>query len=189
MNLLNPWKVDTHRPVPKRVIDAVEELNNLATNTTKAKYKIITYLGYQYTDGIYHAILTMQTMNFADKEYKGISILKFKDFKDKCILFGINQLLEENGQYGEYRIDPMVYNSEYNNIPDGSMNAFYSVTSGWVNMHVEPVALLATKIVNGINNIFIAEVYPIYEDAEPSLKMLTISVCGNKQTLDIDDIL
>ena len=55
------------------------------------------------------------------------------------------------------------------------MKAFSGVLNGWVGVSSEPIALVATKVVKGVNYVFLCKCTTAYPNAEPTIKLVIVN--------------
>ena len=164
--------------MPQKVATAIGELSE---NLMGASYEPIAYLGKQVVNGVNHAVLALQTLVLA-QPVKNIVILKFNEKDMDCNLIGIETLVQSGPACGGYNVDPKVGDE----IGEDALKAFEKVTAGWVGSTVCPVALLATKVVKGIDMLFACTVTPVYPGAKASFKLVLVN--GLTGTLDFEDV-
>lgn len=174
------WKVNVVLDgMPQKVATAFGELSETLVG---AVYDPIAYLGSQTANGTNHAVLAKQTI-VAGVDHTNIVILKFNEKGMNCSLYGIEMVMQSGGAFGGFTIDPKVKDD----IPKEAMEAFKTVTEGWVGADIEPIAYLGSKVVKGIDVVFLAQVTGVYPGAEPEVKLIVVN--GLTRTIDFEDIL
>ena len=172
------WKIEAVvGSMPQKVASAFGALNLVG-----ASYEPIAYLGKQVVNGTNHAVLALQTI-VSKEPHKNVVIMKFNEKGMDCTLYSIETLLEEGAIFGGLNIDPKVIKD----VDPDTMASFESVVNGWVGSKIDPVALLATKVVKGVDLTFLAVVTPVYPNATPSLKLVTVNALAH--TIDFADVL
>ena len=165
--------------MPQKVATAFSEL---AETLVGASYEPIAYLGSQTVNGINHAVLAKQTL-ITGLDQVNIVIVKFNEKEMDCSLYGIETILEGGPAYGGYNVN-VVAGAD---LTEEFMERFNAVTGGWVGTTIVPVALVATKVVKGINEVYVCTVTPVVPDAKASLKLVTIN--STTKTVDFEDLL
>ena len=127
----------------------------LTENLLGAEYDPIAYLGSQIVNGTNHAILAEQTL-ITGKDVKNIVIMVINEKPGDidgtgCSIVSIKSVLEDRGLDGGYNIDAKT------EIPSDAQEVFDKAFAGFVGSNVQPFALLATQVVNGIKYVFAAE--------------------------------
>ena len=120
-----------------------------------ADYQPIAYLGSKLVNGTNHAILCEQTL-VTGKDVKSIVLVvlneKPGDIDGTAFsIVGIDNLLSNGGALGGFNIAPTT------TIPDEAKAVFDKAFQGFLGSNVKPFALLATKIVHGVEYAFAAE--------------------------------
>ncbi len=165
--------------MPQKVATALGELSEKLVG---ASYEPIAYLGKQQVNGTNYCVLAVQTIVTKDP-HKNIVLMKFNEKGMDCTLYSIEPLLEEGGAFGGLKIDPKVGKD----IDVDALKTFESVTEGWLGMHIEPIALLATRVVKGVELTFLAKVVGVYPGATPEVMLITVN--GVTKTLDFEEVL
>ena len=177
---LGSWQVE---PIvgsyPQKVATAI---GNLGEELLGAVYEPIAYLGSQTANGINHAVLAKQTI-VAGIDHTNIVILKFNEKGMDCSLYAVEPVMQGGSAFGGYTIDPKVGKD----IPAEDLETFHSVTEGWLGNDIEVIAKLASKVVKGIDLVFLAKVTGVYPDAQPNATLIVVN--GLTRTLDFVDIL
>lgn len=166
--------------LPQKVATAFGKVQETIIGAT---YEPVAYLGSQIANGTNHAVLAQQTIANSTGT-KNAVILKFNERGMDCSLYAIEQLVDSNDAvFGGYSVNIVAGND----IPAEAVQAFKDVTCGWVGTKIEPVALLATKVVKGVDYTFLAMVTPVVQDATASVKLVTVNSLAN--TIDFVDVL
>ena len=163
--------------LPEKVATAVSALSDTLVG---AEYTPIAYLGSQLVNGTNHAVLAEQLIT-SGKDTKNIVVLIFNEKGMECTLVGITPVLESGGDLGGINIDVEI------DIPDDANNVFNDATDVFLGSKIEPFALLATQVTNGINYTFAAVVTPVTAHPIPKVSLVTIN--KNYGIIDITDIL
>ena len=176
---LGGWKINpVVGAMPQKVATGFGEA---AEKLMGADYEPICYLGSQTAHGVNHAVLAKQTLVVPGAK-PNIVLMKFNEKGMDCTLYAIEPVIE-NGALGGYTIDPKTGDD----IDENALKTFNDVTAGMVGSAIHPVALLASKVVKGVNLVFLCTVTPIYPGAEASAKLVTVN--GLTKTIDFEDIL
>ena len=165
--------------MPQKVATAMGELSETLVGAT---YDPIAYLGSQVVNGTNHAVLAKQTL-ITGVDQVNIVIIKFSEREMTCSLYGIETILEGGPSFGGYNINVVTGDD----LTEEFMERFNSVTGGWVGANVTPVALIATKVVKGINEVYVCTVTPVVPNAKATLKLVTIN--STTKTIDFEDLL
>lgn len=174
------WKVNpVVGAMPQKVASAVGALGETLLGAT---YEPIAYLASQQANGINHAVLAKQTV-ISGVDSVNIVILKFNEKDMECSLYAIEEVLKAGQEFGGYAIDVKVGND----IPESASETFTDVTKNWVGTDVKPIALLASKVVKGVNFTFAAKVTPVVRNPVPSIKLVTVN--SLMHTIDFVDVL
>lgn len=164
------WKinVNTHS-MPQKVATAMVELTNQLTG---AEYEMIAYLGSQEVNGTNHAVLAEQTV-LTGRDSKNIVILVFneKPNEKEATLVSIDRILEAGLPLGGTKIDVKIGED----IPENVMEIWTDARQRCLGSKMIPVALLGTKVTNGINYIFIATVDAQIPGSEIELALITVN--------------
>ena len=178
--LFGSWKVNVVTGgLPQKVATAFGNLNETMVG---ASYEPIALLGQQVANGTNYAVLAKQTLVTKDPQ-TNIVILKFNEKEMDCTLYAIETVLEGNNLFGGLSIDPKVGKE----IDPDSLAAFEAVTNGWVGTDIKPVALLASKVVKGVDLTWLCVVTPVYPGAAPTVKLVTTNSVAH--TIDFADVL
>lgn len=160
--------VNTHS-LPQKVASAMSALETQLIGT---KYKAIAYLGTQIVNGTNHAVLAEQTV-LTGKDSKNIVILVFNEKPDnkEATLVSIDRILEGGPSLGGTNID--VKDDE--NIPEEVMEIWTDACHHCLGSRMTPIALLGTKVTNGINYIFIATVDSQLPESRVELALIIVN--------------
>ena len=87
------------------------------------------------------------------------------------------------GGWSAYADDPTV-------IPQEALDAFSKAIDGLVGCTYEPIALLGTQVVSGMNYCLLCRLTAVYPDAEPGYALVYVyqSLDGSCQLLRVEDI-
>lgn len=87
------------------------------------------------------------------------------------------------GGWSAYADDPTT-------IPQEALDAFNKAIDGLVGCTYEPIALLGTQVVSGMNYCLLCRLTVVYSDAEPSYALVYVyqSLDGSCQLLRVEDI-
>lgn len=164
------WNVEinTHS-LPQKVASAMSALK---TQLIGAEYKMIAYLGSQLVNGTNHAVLAEQTV-LTGKDSKNIVILIFNEKPDdkKATLISIDRILEEGSPLGGTKIDVKLAED----IPEEIMSIWTDARQHHIGSKLVPIALLGTKITNGINYIFIVTVDSLLPESKLELNLIVVN--------------
>lgn len=175
------WKINpiVGGAMPQKVatefVEATEKLIG-------ATYDPIAYLGAQLANGTNHAILATQKIASGNQQ-TNVVIMKFNEKGMDCTLYAIEPVLQGGAAFGGYNVNPVTGKD----IPEEAMKAFDQVMSGFVGSHSDPIALLGTKVVKGVNYCFICKTIGVYPNAEPTLKLVIVNPLTN--TVDFETLL
>ena len=177
---LGAWNINVvTEGMPQKVATAFSEA---ASTLLGAEYTPIAYLGSQMANGINHAVVAEQTI-VSGKDHKNIVLMKFNENGMECHLFAIEPHVQEGGEFGGYVVNAKLGKD----IDSEAIASFNAVMDGFVGSKVELVAQLATKVVKGINYVFLATVTGVYPDAKQQVKMVTVNSLMNH--VDFADVL
>lgn len=130
--------------------------DKLFEGMTGASYEFLSYLGSKVTNGINHAILAEQRLIVA-KDVRSIVLIvvnqKPEDIKGENLsIVDIRTLVSDGGQkMGGLNISPTT------DIPAEIMEVFNKHFNGFLGSNIKPIALLATRVVNGMEYTFAVE--------------------------------
>lgn len=164
------WKIDVNTSgMPQKVASAMTALE---TQLVGAEYKMIAYLGSQVVNGTNHAVLAEQTV-LTGRDSKNIVILVFneKPNEKEATLISIDRILESGLPLGGTNIDVKVGED----IPEDIMEIWTDACHHCLGSRMIPVALLGTKVTNGINYIFVATVDSQLPGSELELALITVN--------------
>ena len=93
----------------------------------------------------------------------------------------VNAFAEETPLVGGWDMEMLT------EIPDDALLSFNAALEDWVGVAYDPVALLGSQVVNGVNYIFLCKATVIYPGATPDWAFVTIHVDwqGNAEIQDI----
>ena len=159
------WEITNIVPgpdMPQKIATAVSELNETMIG---ADYEAIAYIGEQVVNGINHAVLAKQILTTGrDTENIVLLIFNEKPGEIKLTLSAVERVLEGGFEFGGVDID-------VNNVPDEVRDAL----TGFVGSNIEPVMLLATQVVHGINFYVLAKSTPVVPDAKAKAVIMKIN--------------
>jgi hypothetical protein len=181
MDTVGSWNVDVVvGSLPEKVATAFAQLNELYG----AEYTPIAYLGSQVVNGTNHAVLAEQLL-ITGKDTKNVVLVIFneKPGEMKLTLVNIERVVEGGFGEGGTVVDVKT------NIPVDAKVIFDKTLAGFVGSTVEPFALLATQVVNGVDYIFAAEVTPVIDQVNAPKKVANVTVNELAGTVKFDDIL
>ena len=117
-----------------------------------ASYDFIAYLGSQVVNGTNHALLMKQTL-VTGKDVENIVLVILNEKPgdkggESLSVVEIRTLFSSGGALGGYTINPQI------NIPADAKAEFDKHFAGFTGANLEPFALLATQVVNGIAYVF-----------------------------------
>jgi len=143
-SLFGSWEVNIIiGSFPQKIIAAYDKLEETMVG---AKYEPIAMLAKQVANGTNYAMLAQQTI-ITKQPQKNIVVMKFNESDMDCVLYSIEPILIGNNLYGGLKIDPKIGHE----IDPEFIESFKSTTQGWLGVKLEPVILLATKVVKGID--------------------------------------
>jgi hypothetical protein len=181
-NMLGSWNINVVVDgMPEKVATAVSKLNEQLLG---AEYTPIAYLGSQVVNGTNHAVLAEQLL-ITGRDTKNIVLIIFNEKPSSGIedltLVAIERVVEGGEGMGAVEVNVKT------DIPVDAKVAFASVIGDFVGSDVEPFALLATQVVNGVDYIFAAEVTSV--TAAPVKKVCKVTVNELNKTVSFVDIL
>ena len=167
--MLGSWKVDVAvGTMPEKVATAFGKLGETLIG---AEYTPIAYLGCQLVNGVNHAVLAEQLV-LSGKDTKNIVVVIFNEkvgSMDDLTLVNIERVVEGGAPMGGTQIDVKT------DIPVDAKEVFDAAFDGWVGSNVEPFALLATQVVNGINYVFVTKVTSVTLEPQTSVDIVVIN--------------
>jgi hypothetical protein len=164
--MFGKWNVEINlNGMPQKVATAMSALSDRLIG---AEYTPIAYLGSQLANGTNHAVLAEQLLT-TGRDTKNIVLLIFNEKGKSCDLVNIERVVEAGGELGGTQIDVKT------EIPKEAMNLFEDALAGWVGCRIEPFALLATKLVKGLDYIFITKVTPASRDYDVTVELVTVN--------------
>jgi hypothetical protein len=180
--MLGSWNINVVVDgMPEKVATAVSKLNEQLLG---AEYTPIAYLGSQVVNGTNHAVLAEQLL-ITGRDTKNVVLIIFNEKPSSGIedltLVAIERVVEGGEGMGAVEVNVKT------DIPVDAKEAFASVIGGFVGSDVEPFALLATQVVNGVDYIFAAEVTSV--TAAPAKKVCKVTVNELNKTVSFVDIL
>jgi hypothetical protein len=178
--MLGEWTIDVITDaMPEKVATAIGKLNETLLG---AEYVPIAYLGQQVVNGINHAVLAEQTI-ITGKDVKNVVLIIFNEKPNtmELALVNIERVVEGGNGAGAVEVDPKT------DIPTDAKLAFDVALGGFVGSDVEPFALLATQVTEGINYIFAAEVTPATREPKKIVSTVTVNTMLN--SISFTDIL
>lgn len=181
-NMLGSWNINVVVDgMPEKVATAVSKLNEQLLG---AEYTPIAYLGSQVVNGTNHAVLAEQLL-ITGRDTKNVVLIIFNEKPSSGIedltLVAIERVVEGGEGMGAVEVNVKT------DIPVDAKVAFASVIGDFVGSDVEPFALLATQVVNGVDYIFTAEVTSV--TAAPAKKVCKVTVNELNKTVSFVDIL
>lgn len=177
---MGSWKIEVNtNGMPQKVATAMGEINETLVG---AEYTPIAYLGSQLVNGTNHAVLAEQTV-LTGHDSKNIVIIVFNEKPNDMHLtiVGIDRIVESGDGMGGVAVDVKT------DIPAEAKTAWDDAFTGFVGSKVEPIALVGTQVVNGINYIFVAELTAVTAESEE--KVCVVTVNDRLKTVDFTDIL
>jgi len=178
--MVGSWNVKiSTNGMPQKVATAVSAL---AEQLMGVEYEPIAYLGSQVVNGTNHAVLAKQTI-LSGRDTTNVVVLIFNEKPNdmEATLVSIERVVEGGAPLGGIKVDPQT------TIPADAQEAWNTAFSSFVGSKVDPIALLATQVVNGINYIFAAEIAPLAPNAESRVVLVTINPTTG--TLSFADVL
>lgn len=162
------WNVDVSiGTMPQKVATAFSALNDMVGTS----YTEIAYLGSQSVNGTNHAVLAEQTI-LTGKDTKNIVLIIFNE-KDGDMniptVVSIERIVEGTTGFGGTAIDIKT------NIPAEEKELFDKAFAQFVGSKVEPKALLATRVSEGVDYAFLVEVSAVVADAEKKVGIVTVN--------------
>lgn len=166
------WNVDIAiGSMPQKIATAFAKFDDMVG----ANYVPIAYLGSQVVNGTNHAVLAEQTI-LTGKDTKNIVLIIFNekagDMNDPTVV-NIERIIEGSTGFGGTSIDIKT------DIPEEEMELFSKALAGFVGSNVEPKALLATRVAEGVDYAFLAEISPVAVDAEKKAGIITVNGLTN----------
>ena len=166
--MVGSWNVKiVTNGMPQKVATA---FSALAEQLIGAEYEPIAYLGSQVVNGTNHAVLAKQTI-LSGRDTTNVVVLIFNEKPNdmKATLVSIERVVEGGAPLGGIHIDPKT------EIPADAKEAWDTAFVNFVGSKVEPAALLATQVVNGVNYIFVAEIAPLVPNAVSQVVLVTVN--------------
>lgn len=161
---LGSWNIKIAvNAMPEKLATAFGELQIVG-----AEYTPIAYLGSQVVNGINHAVLAEQLL-LTGKDTKNVVVMIFNEKEDKFTLSNIERVVESGSGMGAVTVDVKT------DIPDDAKAVFDKAFTGFVGSKVEPFALLATQVVNGVDYIFAAEVTTVTKEPVSYVSLVTVN--------------
>ena len=161
---LGSWNIKIAvNAMPEKLATAFGELQIIG-----AEYTPIAYLGSQVVNGINHAVLAEQLL-LTGKDTKNVVVMIFNEKEDKFTLSNIERVVESGSGMGAVTVDVKT------DIPDDAKAVFDKAFTGFVGSKVEPFALLATQVVNGVDYIFAAEVTTVTKEPVSYVSLVTVN--------------
>jgi len=166
--------------MPEKIATAVSKVNEQFVG---AEYTPIAYVGSQVVNGTNHAVLAEQLL-VTGKDQKNVVLLIFNEKGMGVDLVAIERIVQSGEALGGTVVDVKT------DIPEDAQKTFDRVLGGFVGAAVEPVALLATQVVKGVNYVFAAEVTPVAVAAgEPVKKFCVVVVNSLDKKASFADVL
>lgn len=166
MSKLGGWEIDVKvNEFPQRVATAISDLPE---NLLGCGYEPFVYLGKQVVVGTNHAVMAEQTV-VTGVDTKNVVLLKFNEKPEGVSLYAIETLVESGGRLGGTRIDVKT------DIPEDAKRVFDEAMAYFVGSNVTPFAYLGTKVTNGVEYKFAAEVAPVTQNPEKHISIVTIN--------------
>ena len=178
--MVGSWNVKINTNcMPQKVATAI---GALAEQLMGAEYEPIAYLGSQVVNGTNHAVLAKQTI-LSGRDTTNVVVLIFNEKPNdmKATLVSIERVVEGGAPLGGIHVDPKT------EIPADAKEAWDTAFANFVGSKVEPAALLATQVVNGVNYIFVAEIAPLVPNAVSKVVLVTVNPTAG--TLSFADLL
>ena len=166
--MVGSWNVKINtNGMPQKVATAI---GALAEQLMGAEYEPIAYLGSQVVNGTNHAVLAKQTI-LSGHDTTNVVVLIFNEKPNdmKATLVSIERVVEGGAPLGGIHVDPKT------EIPADAKEAWDTAFANFVGSKVEPAALLATQVVNGVNYIFVAEIAPLVPNAVSQVVLVTVN--------------
>jgi hypothetical protein len=175
------WNVTvTTNAMPEKIATAISELNDQFVG---AEYTPIAYVGYQLVNGTNHAVLAEQDI-VTGKDTKNVVLLIFNEKGMDVDLVAIERIVQSGEAFGGTVVDVKT------DIPEDAQKTFDRVLGEFVGALVEPVALLGTQVVKGVNYVFAAEVTPVtVGDGEHVKKFCVVVVNSLDKKASFADVL
>ena len=171
--MVGSWDVNVSiGSAPEKVATALGKLNETLVG---AQYTPIAYLGSQVVNGLNHAVLAEQLV-VTGKDVKNIVLLIFNEKPNdmEVTLVNIERVLESGGELGGTKINV----ETRGNINDDAQKLFDENFTCYCGAKVEPIALLGTQVVKGVNYIFACEFTPVVLEPEKKVVLVTLNSEG-----------
>lgn len=150
MSDLGTWKINVNlNGMPQKIATAFNALNDLIG----VKYNFIAYIGFQWVNGINHAVLAEQVL-FTTEEIKNVVIIIFNEKDDDVTLVSIERVVESGEAFGGTKVDVQTL------LSDDARNLFTNAFVGILGGRYAPIALLGTQVTTGIEYIYAATCDP-----------------------------
>lgn len=178
--MFGSWKINVVKNgMPQKVATAFAKLGETIIG---AEYEPIAYLGEQTVNGVNHAVLARQIL-ITGRDTENIVVIIFNERPDsmEATLVSIERVVEGGMALGGVQIFNGV------DIPEDAKNVFDAAFKNFVGSKVEPIALLGTQVVNGVNYIFAATLEPVTPN--PEKKVAIVVVNSTSGSVAIDDML
>lgn len=162
------WKIN---PVvggmPQKIATAFAKLSETLIG---AEYEPIAYLGEQTVNGVNHAVLAKQILT-TGRDTENIVVIIFNERPDamEATLVSIERVVEGGMALGGVKI------FDGDSIPEDAKAAFKTTFTNYVGAKYEPIALLGTQVVNGINYIFAATLEPVVQNPEKQAVIVVVN--------------
>lgn len=182
--MLGNWKINVNTSgMPQKVATAFANLN---TELIGSEYEFIAYLGSQEVNGTNHAVLATQVIT-TGRDTKNIVVLIFNEKPNENVatLVSIDRVVESGEQLGGTKIDVNLAAD----IPDDVMDVWNEAFMGYVGSNPEPVALLGTKMTNGTNLIFVAQLLPIFKEQEQENEVVLVIINDKEKRVKFTGLL
>jgi hypothetical protein len=162
--MLGTWDVKVSvGSMPEKIATALANFKIVG-----AEYTPIAYLGSQVVNGVNHAVMAEQTIT-TGVDTKNVVVLKFNEKPEGVICYNIESVVEGGGRLGGTHIDVQT------EIPEDAKAIFESAMAYFVGSNVKPFAFLGTKVVNGTEYKYAAEVSPITQNPVKHVSIVTIN--------------
>ena len=166
MSKLGGWEIDVKvNEFPQKIATAIAELPKTHLG---CEYEAFAYLGQQVVNGVNHAVMAEQTIT-TGVDTKNVVILKFNEKPEGVTCYNIESVVEGGGRLGGTHIDVQT------EIPEDAKAIFESAMAYFVGSNVKPFAFLGTKVVNGTEYKYAAEVSPITQNPVKHVSIVTIN--------------
>ena len=187
---LGGYTVDVHTGgLPQRVESG---FGRLFGDLVGATYKPIAYLGSKVVHGTNHAVLAEQNL-ITGKDIKNIVLIVLNEKPgdvggETMSLVSIEPFISDmGGLAGGYSVAPTT------NISPEAQAAFDKAFQGFLGSNIKPFALLATKVVKGIEYMFAAEmtaiISPVAMQTSDYKSVAIIKVFSDFSEIGIDTII